>query len=217
MRVTALSIVMALLLCASISHARIQDNLLTIHGCVKNELQITPAALKKFDQTDVQLNDIQKDGQFKGIYNFRGVPLKTLLQLAGIEKKESDFNKPVDLVIVVKNPSGDQAVLSWGEIFFKNPSHVLIGLSANPIQPHKGADHFKDKKAYTTMMETLNRTIAFPRLIISQERFSDRCLESISDIEVIDLKPKVTGEKSPSVFSDSFNLLEKRGGTCPHK
>jgi hypothetical protein len=126
--------------------------------------------------------------------------------LTGIEKTETDFRKPVDLAIVIKNTSNAQAVLSWGEVFYKNPDHVLIAVQANPIMPHKGHDHFKDKAAYESMINTLNRQVLFPRLVVSEDLFSDRCLESVSEITVVDLKPQVPGKKSPSVYSENFEL-----------
>ncbi len=182
-------------------------SVLKILGCVKNPLSLTSKDMEKFQQSEIQLNDIRNNGEFKGIFACRGVSLKTLLGLAGIEKTDTDFKKPVDLAVVVKNTANNQVVLAWGEIFFKNPDHVLVAVSASPVFPHKDIHHFKDKAAYQTMMSTLNRQITFPRLVIANELFSDRCIESISEIRVVDLKPEVEGKKSPFVYSENFKLV----------
>jgi len=114
----------------------------------------------------------------------------------------------VDLAVVVKNTSNDQVVLSWGEIFYKNRDHVLIAVQAHPILPHHiGTAHSKDKTTYETMLSQLNREILFPRLVISGDLFSDRCLESVSEITVVDLRPQVEGKKSATVYSKNFKLV----------
>jgi len=183
------------------------ESVLKIVGCVKTPLSLTLKDMARYQQSETQLNDIHKNGEFKGIFTCRGVSLKTLLGLAGIEKTDTDFKKPVDLAVVVKNTSKDQVVLSWGEIFFQNKDHVMVAVSALPVFPHKGIDHFKDKTAYQTMLDTLNREIVFPRLVIAGDLFSDRSIESVSEITVVDLKPEVEGGKSPTVFSENFKLV----------
>ncbi|MBW2605239.1 MAG: hypothetical protein JRE28_13150 [Deltaproteobacteria bacterium] len=192
---------------SGISASGAEEHVLKIFGCVKKPMSLTLKDLEKFQQSETQLNDIRKNGAFKGVFSCRGVSLKTLLRFAGIEKTDTDFKKSVDLAVVVKNRSNDQVVLSWGEIFYKNQDHVLIAIQAYPIYPHKGIDHFKDKAAYETMISTLNRRIRFPMLVISGDLFSDRCIESISEITVVDLKPEVEGEKSPAVYSENFKLV----------
>ncbi len=183
------------------------ENPLKITGCVEQPLSLTLKDMEKFEQSEIQFTDVLNNGEFRGVFACRGVSLKTLLTLSGIKKTEPDFNKPVDLAVVVKNTQKDKAILSWGEIFFKNPDRVLVVLSATPVFPHKGIDHFKDKAAYERMIQTLNRSLVFPRLVVSGDLFSDRCIESVSEIRVVDLKPKVDGQKSPSVSSEQFKII----------
>lgn len=192
----------------NISPSGAEEGVLKILGCVKNPLILTLKDMEKYNQSETQLNDIRKNGEFKGIFSCRGVSLKTLLHAAGIKKTDTDFKKPVDLAVVVKNTFNDQVVLSWGEIFYKNQDHVLIAVQANPILPHHlGTAHSKDNAAYETMLSQLNREILFPRLVISEDLFSDRCLESVSEITVVDLRPQVEGKKSATVYSKNFKLV----------
>ena len=191
----------------TVSAAGAEKNVLKIDGIVKTPLNLSLMDLAKFQQSEIQLNDVRKNGEFRGIFKCQGVSLKKLLGLAGIEKTDTDFKKPVDVAVVVKNTAGDQVVLSWGEIFYKDPDHILIASSAHPVFPHKGADHFKNKAVYESMIHTLKRKVNCPRLVIAGDLYTDRCLESISEIRVVDLKPEVEGEKSPSVYSEQFKLV----------
>ena len=190
-----------------LSTGAVAETVLRVSGIVNNPLALTMTDLEKFQATDVQLNDIHQDGAFQGVFNCRGVSLRNLLTLAAIEKKETDFKKQIDLAVVVKSRTGKQVTLSWGEIFYKNPDEVIITFSSSPIYPHH-ARHSLEKEAYDAMMKTLNREVAYPRLVVSRDLFSDRSIESITDVVVVDVKPKVKGEKSSSVFSDSFRIVQ---------
>jgi hypothetical protein len=179
---------------------------LNISGSVNNPASISIKNLENFQTLDVQLNEITSNQEYHGTFIYHGVSLKTLLTLADIEKKDTDFNKPVDLAVMVKNQAGESVALSWGEIFFKNPGNVVIATSADPVLPHKGIDHFKDKQAYHKMMEILNRKIGFPKLVIPSDFHTDRCLEQVTDIIIQDLRPHVPGEKSPTPHSETFSI-----------
>ncbi|MDX9786081.1 MAG: hypothetical protein RBT11_04880 [Desulfobacterales bacterium] len=180
----------------------------TVHisGAVNNPLSLNVKQLALFESTAVQLNEITSDKKYHGAFVYRGVSLKTLLDAAGIEKKNTDFKKPVDLAVVVKTASGKQIALSWGEIYFKNPQQVVVAYAAVPIFPRKGMDHFADQKAYHEMIAILNRKIDFPKLVITGDIYTDRCLEAVTNIMVHDLRPNVPGEKSPSPFSAKFSV-----------
>ena len=178
----------------------------TVSGAVNNPMTLTEKSLAQFARVNVQLNEITTDKKFNGAFVFHGVPLKSVLEVAHVEKSDTDFQKPVDLAVLVKNMAGQSVALSWGEIFFKNPGNVVIALSADPIFPHKGIDHFKDQKAYHDMMRTLNRTIGFPKLVVTGDFYTDRCIENVTEIIVYDLRPNVPGKKSPTVYSEKFTI-----------
>ena len=177
---------------------------LTISGAVNNPITMEIKDLNQFAAMDVQLNEITSEKKYNGAFVYHGVALKTLLDVAHIEKKDTDFKKQVDLAVIVTNKAGTSVALSWGEIFYKNPGNVMIAVSADPIFPHKGIDHFPDKTAYHEMIKTLNRKVGFPKLVITGDFYTDRCIEDVTDIRVYDLRPKVPGKKSPSVYSEKF-------------
>ena len=63
------------------------DNSVSITGAVKSPVNIALTSLEKLVSTEVHLNDIRTDGTFSGVFKFRGVPLRDLLELACIKKK----------------------------------------------------------------------------------------------------------------------------------
>ncbi|OEU79393.1 MAG: hypothetical protein BA873_02010 [Desulfobulbaceae bacterium C00003063] len=182
------------------------DKRISITGAVKSPVNIALTSLEKIASAEVQLNDIRTDGTFSGVFKFRGVPLRDLIELACIEKKDTDFNKPIDMVVLVKNKAGQMVTLSWGELFYKNSGEIIVATSACPIFPNKGIGHFKNKETYHDMMKTLNRDIIFPRLIVSMDGYADRSIEAVTEIEVYDLHPDVPGKKSPDAYSEHVSI-----------
>jgi hypothetical protein len=157
------------------------------------------------------------DGGYGGVFFYRGVPLRTLLEAAGIEKGESDFSKRVDLAIRVRSREGKQASLSWGEVFYKNPGRILVATSAWPILPHKDCKACHTPEEYQPRLDQLNRQIGFPKLIVTEDAYADRSLENILSVEVLDLRPKMPGQKGTNLFSPGF-VVEGHGiGTLPVK
>ena len=177
-----------------------------IKGDIRHPMGLSLKNLARMSTSEVQLNEVLQDGTFKGAFKYKGVPLKLLLSMAGIEKKETDFKKPVDMAVIIKDAAGKSVTLSWGEIFYKDMDNIIIATSATPIYPHKKAELFKDRKAYKAMMQTLNRTISFPKLVVRSDLYTDRSLEPITEIDVYDLRSDVPGKKSPDVYSEKFNI-----------
>ena len=176
----------------------------TIIGAVRNPLEITMSNLETLSTSEVQLNDVIEDGKFKGIFEVRGIPLRDLLDLAHVEKKETDFKKPIDLAILVKNGTGQMVILSWGEVFFRKKDEILLATSTKPVFPRKGIDHFENKDEYHQMTRILNRSVGLPRLIVRSDFYTDRSIEGVTEIEVYDLRPDVPGKKSPNPYSEDF-------------
>lgn len=46
----------------------------------------------------------------------------------------------------------------------------------------------------------------FPKLIVTNDFYTDRCLEEIINIEVVNLHPKIKVEKQPKLFSPVFTI-----------
>jgi precorrin-4 methylase len=185
---------------------------LTVGGSVSHALNLTGDGLAKLGSTEVRVTELTRDRRFNGVFTYRGVPLKTLLELSGVHKEEGGFDKPLDIAVVVKDKDGKTAVISWGEIFYKNPSHVLIAISATPVIPHhaKGCGECHSSEFYQPTLDTLKRSIGFPKLVVTNDFYTDRCLENIVSIEVVDLKRPYSRTKG-KLLSPKFTLSDGRG------
>ncbi len=179
---------------------------ISITGVVKQPLNLTMDDLRRFESVSVRLNEVATDRSYHGAFSYHGVPLRTILELATVQKKEADFSKPVDLAIVVKNKDGKQTILSWGEIFYRNPAEVIIALSAEPVMPHRECANCHQPEAYTQWLAPLKRQPGMPKLVVANDFYSDRSLEDISAIEVIDLHPELRSQKMPELFSPGFTV-----------
>lgn len=188
-----------------------RPGLLSITGVVRQPLNLQVKDLEAHQSVKVQLNEVLRDGRFRGVFNYRGVPLRTLLELAFVKKQETGFSKPVDLAILVRNRQGKQVALSWGEVFYRNPGEIIVATSAFPVMPHKDCRTCHSPDFYEPLIEPLKRAIGFPKLVIAGDQFADRCLEEITGIKVIDLCPKRVADKQQRLFSPRFTIKNNAG------
>ncbi|BBO83712.1 hypothetical protein DSCO28_42780 [Desulfosarcina ovata subsp. sediminis] len=185
---------------------RAAERRISISGSVRHPLEVTQVMLEKLAAAEVHLNEICTDGEFRGVFKLLGVPLRDLLSLAGIEKKHTEFDSPVDLAVRVTSSSGQSVVLSWGELYYKSTAEVIVATSAHPIFPNKSIDRFKDKDAYHRMMDILEREIRFPKLVVPSDRYADRSIEAITAIEVVDRCSDVGADPSPEPYSPQVTV-----------
>jgi len=173
-------------------------SVLTISGIVKNPQRLTLGDLGRLQTVTVQANEVDRQGRFHGVFQHRAVPLRTLLDIAHIQKETSDFAKPVDVAIRIRDRQGRQVVLSWGEVYYSNPAQVVIALSADPVLPR----HPDDK----AQLATFNRRVGLPKLLVTGDFYTERYLEDLVSIEVIDLHPDIRTDRSVRPYSGSFRI-----------
>lgn len=171
----------------------------SISGVVKQPIRLNLEDLSKFQSLYVRLNEVDSAKNFRGVFNYQGVPLRTLLDLAHIQKEQSSFPKALDMAIIVRNKAGKQIVISWGEVFYKNPAEIIVAFSSSPVMPYRA-------EAYKKWSNLLNQPISFPKLVVANDFYSDRCLEDITSIEVVDLNPKLKIQKKDKLYSPSFSI-----------
>lgn len=176
----------------------------SITGRVQQPMNLSLEDLTGFKTTRVQLNEIMKDGAYRGAWFYSGVPLRTLLETASVAKEETAFPKAIDLAILVRNLEGKEVVLSWGEIFYKNSMDVIIATSAMAIKPHRGCGSCHKADIADRYMKQFDRTIGFPKLVVACDGYADRSIENVVSIEVIDPKPAMPADRSAKLFSPSF-------------
>ncbi len=189
------------------------SNALTVGGTVRQPLNLDTETLARLAATEVRLTDLTRDRKFEGVFNYRGVPLRTILEMAKIEKDGPGFKKTTDLAIAVRTRDGKTAVLSWGEVFYRNPENALIAVSATPVQPHMtnkcGECH--SPPSYQPALDKLKRRIGFPKLVMPNDFFSDRSLEDVVAIEVIDLKGNAAKKEAVKPTTARFSITDISG------
>lgn len=176
---------------------------LTIGGAVKQPLTLKTDDLLKMEAVSVRASELTGEKEYQGTFVYRGVPLKSLLEFAGIEKEVSSvFKKPTDLAIVARDKNGKTAVLSWGEVFYRNAQDVLIAVSAKGVMPHhQNCGECHDDRFYKKALSLLTRKMDFPKLVVTNDFYTDRNLEDLVSIEVVDLKGQSPKKEMKKLFS----------------
>jgi precorrin-4 methylase/DMSO/TMAO reductase YedYZ molybdopterin-dependent catalytic subunit len=180
---------------------------ISVTGVVNQPLNLSMDDLKRFESVSVRLNEVRTDKSYHGAFNYYGVPLKTLLEIASIQKGETDFFKLVDLAIAVRNKEGKQVVLSWGEVFYRNPADIVVAVSATPVMPLRDCKSCHQPEVFESWYNPLKRQIGFPKLIVTNDFYTDRSIEDITNIEVVDLQPKIAVNKQIELFSPEFSIM----------
>ncbi len=186
---------------------------LTVGGAVRQPLNLDTATLSRIASTDVRLTDLTRDRKFNGVFVYRGVPLRTILEMAKIEKDGPGFKKTTDLAIAVRTGNGQTTVLSWGEVFYRNPDNVLLAVAATPVLPHmaKGCGECHAPAFYQPTLDQFKRRIGFPKLVLANDFYSDRSLEDVVAIEVIDLKREAVKKDAPKPSTARFTITDASG------
>jgi hypothetical protein len=179
---------------------------ISITGDVRQPLDIAVGDLSGFKSVSVRLNEVTSDGTYHGAFNYHGVLLRTLIELANIQKTKKDFSKQIDMAIVVRSKNGKQTVLSWGEVFYRNPAEIIVAYSAVPVIPEKSCKGCHEPEIYKRWCDPLKREIGFPKLVVTNDFYTDRSVEDVTNIEVVDLHPAIVTKKLPKLFSPSFTI-----------
>ncbi len=163
------------------------DYAVNISGLVRQPVSLTRMDLQSFQSVTVKLNDVRSDGSFRGVFRLRGVPLRTLLEMAHISKESSVFNRDMDIAIVVRGASGEATVFSWGEVYYRNRSEIILAYDSTGLLPHKECAACHEKETYEPWRNQVLRKVPYPKLVATGDYFSDRSVEAVTSIEVVEL------------------------------
>ncbi|MGV7928686.1 MAG: SAM-dependent methyltransferase [Spirochaetota bacterium] len=187
-----------------------------VSGSVRQPLTITGDELSNMQTVRVRLNEMTLKKEYGGSFVYRGVPLKSVLELAAIEKEETDFPKQVDMAVIVRGADGSRAVLSWGEVMYRNAGDIVLALSAEPIMPMKKcSDCHKSAADYRKWWDPLHKKVALPRLVVTGDFFTERSIEGVTSIEIVDPRPKTPVRKMGGAQSPSFTIVNGKDTRGP--
>lgn len=181
--------------------------MVSISGLVKHPLTLSLGDLAAMATVEVKHNAITQDGEFHGVFWLKGVPLRSLLAMAKVGKESGVFSKRIDTALVIRTKDGKQVVLSWGEVFYRNPGDVILAFAARPVRPHKSCAACHEPDVYQPWLSQLERQVGLPKLVLAKDFFSDRALEGVTSIEVVGLSPGQWGpKKKGKLHHPTFSL-----------
>ncbi|MBI5585836.1 MAG: hypothetical protein HY892_18650 [Deltaproteobacteria bacterium] len=178
-------------------------------GSVRQPLSLNLNDLARFQSVPVRLNELTGDKKFHGVFTYRGVPLKDLLETAGVRKGEAAFSKPLDMAVVVRNREGKQTVLSWGEIFYRNPAEIVVAFQAEPVMPLRDCAGCHPPEVYRLWLDPLKRKVGLPKLVVANDFYTERSLENVTSIEVIDLHLKMPVKRMTELFAPELAVIRE--------
>lgn len=109
----------------------------SLGGEVRNPMSVTPAAFSGLLPRTRTVRVSRADGRYRGTFDVEGVSLRDLLEKAEVARKtDDDFDRPLDLAIVVTGRDGRKAVFSWGELFLGAGDGPLLVDQLRLFIPH---------------------------------------------------------------------------------
>ncbi len=181
---------------------------ISFSGLVRQPLNLTLDDLNGFHIQKVRINEITSGREYRGAVVYQGVSLRQILDICTVAKEGSGYSKRIDLAVIIKNREGKRAVLSWGEVGYRNSGDVIIALRGEPVMPMKKcSDCHKSESEYKRWHDPLTRPIGYPKLIIAGDVYSDRCIENITSVEIVNVGKVDFDRKKGTAFSGDVSII----------
>ncbi len=110
---------------------------IALSGSVKKPQAVVAATLAALPR-HAALVKVPGPAHYRGTFETEGVALKDLLEKAEVAKTTNDnFDRPLDLAVVVTGRDGKKALFSWGELFMTgDEGGALLVDRLRPVIPH---------------------------------------------------------------------------------
>lgn len=110
---------------------------IALSGSVKKPGPVDSAALSALPRHAV-LAKVPGPSRYRGTFATEGVALKDLLEKAEVAKATNDnFDRPLDLAVVVTGRDGKKVLFSWGELFLLGDGGAALLVDRlRPLVPH---------------------------------------------------------------------------------
>ncbi len=179
---------------------------ITISGLVRKPMTLSPDDLTRFATATVRINALTRAGDFRGVFNCTGVPLKELLLFAASGKEPGKYSKPIDLAVIATGRDGSRSLFSWGEIMYGQPGNFIVATAFSPVMPFHSCGRCHNDNKYKKRFAPLTRNVPMPSLVAAGDRWYDRAIEGIQSIEVVDCAPPSSEFKPNKPKSFSFTV-----------
>ena len=188
----------------------VKNKTISISGLVERPLVLTIDDLKFFREVTLRSHGIDKHEQYKGSFFYTGISLKDILSFCKIRKLESDFYKNGDIFISIKNKKGEESILSWGEVFYSNVPDIIVAYEYKSSLPMFSCIRCHSNMKHLKWKSELNRKIKIPKLVLVNDKNSERSIEDITSIEVINVIPSQPFKKKINNYSGEVKIFQNK-------
>mgnify|MGYP001098264564 FL=1 len=109
----------------------------SLTGAVRTPLTVTTGSFSGLLTRTHVVRVSGPAGNYRGTFEVEGVTLRELIEKAEVAKRtDVNFDRPLDLAVVVTGRDGRRAVFSWGEIFIGGGNGPLVVDQLRPFIPH---------------------------------------------------------------------------------
>ncbi len=126
-----------------------------------------------------------------------------------VQKGESAFSKPLDMAIVVRNREGETGGLVWGEVFYRNPADIVVAFQTEPVMPLRDCAACHPAEVYRVWHDPLKRKVGLPRLVVANDFYTERSLENVTSIEVVDLHFEMPVKRMKELFAPDLTVVQE--------
>jgi len=133
--------------------------------------------------------------RFVGAYRYDGYSLFDVLRTIVPEKAApAEFDRAIDLVVIVENTRGERVVISWGEIFYPvMPHRIIIAVKAAPIIPSVTKERWPLPPA--------------TRLVFGDDLLAERSIDEPSTVRIVSRSIGVPTRKGEGpIRAEGFNV-----------
>jgi hypothetical protein len=185
------------------------DNAPTYKLKSNNEIKIAGEVTKtanreldKFPKRSVIVKETllkRKTDSFVGAYKYSGYSLYDILNDTKLDKANKEqFSPIIDLYVVVNNPKGEKAVLSWGEIYYPNNRHKnIIATKVTPIIPSKTKEQWPLPEQ--------------SKLVVGNDLLDERNISNPTRIEIHSLKGNYPEKEQDKLYAPSIAIRNAEG------
>jgi len=141
----------------------------------------------------------RKTDSFVGAYKYEGYSLYDILNKANLDKANKEkFSPIIDLYVVISNPKGEKAVLSWGEIYYPNNRHKnIIATKVTPIIPSKTKEQWPLPEQ--------------SKLVVGNDLLDERNISNPTRIEIHSLKGNYPEKEQEKLYAPSIAIKDAQG------
>jgi len=161
-------------------HQRVPKNChLLVSGQIDKTWAMKASDFEELAQTRLRCIENEKSGTISGAYTYQGVPLLSILEGVRPSNRTDDpFDRPLDMVVIVKNQQGFSSWFSYGELTMCTDSDpVLLAFHREELRSSR------DPEKYT--LNNWHGPHDGLRLVASRDWDNSRHIDNASELQLL--------------------------------